>query len=240
MDNETQLFVKDDTGEGYVEFQSPTFAERLPEAHRENEMFTGDEGIKDLSGLAETHVNTVKELTDLKSAQPIIPESYTAPQVPEGINVDEQGLKDFSALAKEIGLTQAGFDKAIAFDLARTERYMKSAGDSHDAAVLAAETKLKEKWGTGYDANKEQASAGFRKVLKSFEDGDEIEKSLKATGLLDNPEFMRMFRRIGQVTGEDVFVRGSQSPGDEGIKKGADGKPILTYDKSDMPGDARK
>ena len=229
-----ELFTKGDTEGTYELYTPPTFAESLPETHRENEMFTGDEGIKDLSGLAETHVNTVKELTDLKSAQPTVPDSYTTPTIPEGVNVDETAMSEFTALAKEAGLTQEVFDKIIAFDLARAARYDGDFQKSLDASKLAAETALKERWGTGYEANKEQASAGFRKVLGSFDDGDEIEKSLAKTGFLDNSEVMRIFRRIGEKTGEDVFVRGTQASGDEEIKRGPDGKPILTYPKSDM------
>ena len=234
MDNETQYFTKDDTSGEYVEYQRPTFAERLPEAHRENEAF---KGMDNLGALAETHVSTVTELNDLKSAH-AVPDEYTTPQAPEGVNVDETAIKDFSALAKEVGITQAAFDKIIAFDLARAERYMTDAGKAHDEAVLAAETALKERWGVGYEANKESASAGFRKVLKAFKDGDEIEKSLAATGFLDNPEVMRLFRKIGDVTGEDVFVIGTQAPASTEMERSkATGQPILDYPKSQMPGD---
>ena len=238
MADDTQLFTKDDTSGEFAEFTPPTFAESLPEAHRENEMFTGDEGIKNLSGLAETHVNTVKELTDLKSAQPVVPESYTAPQIPEGANVDETAITEFSALAKEIGISQDAFDKIVAFDLARAERYNSDFDRSLEESKLAAENALKDRWGAGYEANKEQASAGFRKVLQSFDDGDEIEKSLAKTGFLDNAEVMRLFRRIGEKTGEDVFVRGTQSSGEQKMERSkATAEPLLDYPKSKMPGD---
>ena len=229
-----ELFTKGDTEGTYELYTPPTFAESLPETHRENEMFTGDEGIKDLSGLAETHVNTVKELTDLKSAQPTIPDEYTAPQIPEGANVDDQGITEVMALAKELGITQDAFDKIIAFDLARGTR-LDAAFDKSVVDTRASDKAwLENRWGTKYEINSEQASAGFRKVLGGFEDGDEMEKALADTGLLDNPTFKRIFRLIGEKTGEDVFVRGTQASGDEEIKRGPDGKPILTYPKSDM------
>lgn len=236
MDEGTQYFTKDDTSGEYVEYTSPTFAESLPEDHRENEAFRG---MENLSGLAETHVSTVKELTDLKSAQPTIPDEYTAPQIPEGVNVDETAITEFTALAKELGITQDAFNKIVAFDFARAARYDGDFQKSLDDSKLAAETALKERWGAGYEANKEQASAGFRKVLGSFDDGDEIEKSLASLGFLDNSEFMRLFRRIGQVTGEDVFVRGTQSPASKEMERAkATGEPLLDYPKSKMPGDS--
>ncbi len=236
MDEGTQYFTKDDTSGEYVEYTSPTFAERLPEAHRENEAF---KGMENLGGLAEAHVNTVKELTDLKSAQPVVPESYTAPKIPEGSNVDDQAITEFTALAKELNITQDAFDRIIAFDLARAERYNGDFERSLEESKLAAENALKERWGTGYETNKEQASAGFRKVLGSFEDGDEIEKSLAKTGFLDNAEFMRLFRRIGEKTGEDVFVRGTQTPASQEMERSkTTDEPLLNYPKSKMPGDS--
>ena len=225
MADEQELFVKGDTEGEYVRFEQPTFTDQLPEDLRENESF---KEVTNVGDLAERHVNTVKELTELKSAQ-TVPEQYEVPEIPEGIPKDDQGIKDFSALAKDLGLSQDTFNKIIEFDLARAERYSKGLDEFNQKALEDGEKALKDKWGPAYETNKEQASMGLRKVLGAFKDGEEIEKELKESGFLNLPSVVRVFRKIGVATSEGVFIQKDTSPDTDDIPRGKDGRPILTY-----------
>jgi len=220
-----QLFIKGDTDGEYTEFTPPTFADSIPEDHRENEIF---QDVKDVSGLAVKHVTLAGELAEMKSAQPVIPEQYELPTIPEGIQADEQAMTDFTVLARELGLTQESFNKIVDFDLARAERYNTEAEKAHNKAIADGEATLKTRWGGEYETNRELASSGLRKVLGAFDDGKDIEKELAASGFLNIPSVMRLFRKIGVATSEDVFIKKDQPSSDE-VPRGPDGKPRLSY-----------
>jgi hypothetical protein len=216
MADEQELFIKGDTDGEYAPFTPPTFAEQIPEEHRE-----ALDGIEDLGGLAEKYVT-------LKSAQPVIPEEYELPEIPDELNPDQQALDDFVLVAKELGLTQAQVNKIIEFDLNRADKYQQQALKAHEELIANNESLMKSRWGANYDSNKEMASSGLRKVLKTFKDGDKIEEELTSSGFLDQPSVMRLFRKIGQVTSEDVFRPHDAAPVDD-RPLGIDGRPRLKY-----------
>ncbi len=224
MADEHELFVKGDTDGEYVAYEQPTFADQIPEDHRESEVFKEVTGVGDL---AEKHVQVSGELAELRSAQPTIPETYEVPDISEDIR-DDKAIEGFSEMAKDLKLTQAQFDKIVEFDLDRADRYTSESKEDHEKMIEANEKVLKERWGTKHAENKEAASSGLRKVLGSFEDGEDIEKELTQAGFLDIPSVVRVFRKIGIATGEDVFKKGDISPTDD-TPVGPDGRPRLKY-----------
>lgn len=224
MADELELFVKGDTEGEYVQYEQPTFTDQLPEDLKESETF---KEVANVGDLAQRHVQISGELADLKSAQPTIPETYEVPDIPEEIK-DDKAIEGFNGLAKELKLTQEQFNKIIEFDLDRADRYTAESKEAHEAMIAANDKILKERWGTKYDENKEAASSGLRKVLGAFKDGEDIEKELTESGFLDIPSVVRVFRKIGIATSEDVFTKADTPPGED-IPRGADGQPLLDY-----------
>lgn len=226
MADEIQLYTQDDTG-AYVEYTPPTFADSIPEGLRENEHFNEMQSVGEL---AERHVSTVNELTELKSAQSV-PEQYEI-SIPDGVPKDEQGVTEFSALAKDLKLSQNQVSKIIEFDLARAKRYQeefeKESEKSWKKHIKDGEEALKNKWGINYEENMALSSSGLARVLGTFEDGEEMEERLKKTGFLNLPDVVLLFNKIGAVTSEDVFKRGTPSPTDT-VPLGPDGRPRLRY-----------
>jgi hypothetical protein len=221
-EGENTLFIKDDTGE-FKEYTPPSFVESIPEDLREH-----FEGVEDVGTLAKQHV-------ELKQSLPTVPEEYEI-KFPDDFQFDEAVLDEFKGLAKELKLPQETVDKFIEFDINRAAKFNemvqemvakeeKAAAEAKEAAVNS----LKDLWGAKYEPNKEVASAGFRAVLSSF--GDEAEDIEKSLGdFTDNPYFLRLFHKIGEVVSEDVFIKPDRQPAKEHTLP--DGTPSLTYPNS--------
>lgn len=212
MAEDTILYTKDDTSGEYVEYTAPSFQDRLPEDLKGNEV------LGDFSN----SIDVAKAYVDLKSSLPQVPDDYEIANLPEDIPVDRQGIDDFKALAKELGISQEAFSKLIEFDLERAKRIQQEFSSVQEQAKAEAEASLKKEWGTDYNTNMEIVS----KAIRTFIDED-IEKKLADAGFMDNPDVAKVFLRVGKAISEGTFIPGQQIP--PGIETDEYGRPMLSF-----------
>lgn len=224
MGDELQLFTKGDTEGEYVEYtapEPPAFIETIPEELKEG---IGKE-FRTASELA-------KGYADLKSAQPVIPESpdkYEMPDIPEGQTFDEKAATEFKGLAHKMGLTNDQMKAIVAFDLNRAAQYDKDFDAEIATEKETAENALKDRWGTNYEAGREKANKAFAMVINALKDGPQVKEKLDQLGLLNIPEVLVVFEMIGSKISEDVFKQGQAPLIDGDIPRGKDGMPMLDY-----------
>jgi hypothetical protein len=132
------------------------------------------------------------------------PEKYEF-TVPEGVQLDEQGLSAFSEFAKELDMPQEAAQKML--------EKMGPAWQQRQAQAIAT---VHEQWKEASTSDKEfggekltENLAVAKKALDTF-GTPELNKLLKETGLGNNPEIIRAFYRAGKAISEDSFVAGSQ------------------------------
>lgn len=129
----------------------------------------------------------------------------------EGIQRSEDGLKEFSKVARELGLKPDGAQKLL--DLAdklelagaksRTEATQKA-----QAEALAAET---EGWKKDLRADKEFGGAKFEQTMKEADKAFEkfctpdVKKFLDETGLSYHPGIIKAFARVGAAMRNDTI-----------------------------------
>jgi len=220
MSDELQLFTKGDTEGEYVEYTAPGFVDGIPEDLRE--------GVGEIGNVGDL----AKGYVDLKSAQPIIPESpekYEMPDIPEGQTVDEKAATEFKGIAHKMGLTNEQVKAIVAFDLSRAARYDKDFDSEMEKEKETATNALKDRWGTDYEAGRERANKAFGMVINALKDGPQLKEKLDRMGLLDIPEVLVVFETIGSKISEDVFKTGQPATGTEDIPRGQDGLPMLDY-----------
>lgn len=147
------------------------------------------------------------------AAKPVVPEKYEL-QLPEGMTLDEPAFAEFSAVAKEIGLTQEQAQKVAAVQIAREQ---KSAEET--AKVIADWDKASQKdaefGGDKFTANLAIAKRG----LDAFAT-PELKGMLGKYGLVNNPEILRYFYRVGNAIGDDKVIRqNSATTGEKSLAK---------------------
>lgn len=145
--------------------------------------------------------------------KPVVPEKYEL-QLPEGMTLDEPAFAEFSAVAKEIGLTQEQAQKVAAVQIAREQ---KSAEET--AKVIADWDKASQSdaefGGDKFTANLAVAKRG----LDAFAT-PELKGMLGKYGLVNNPEILRYFYRVGNAIGDDKVLRqNSASTGEKSLAK---------------------
>jgi hypothetical protein len=119
--------------------------------------------------------------------------------MPEGVEVDQASLVEFTGIAKELKLpadkAKALVDIAAKREVARAEAFAKQVED----------------WGTQVKADPELGKAEnlatAKKTIDTF-GTPELRDLLNATGLGNHPEVIRMALKIGKAISEDTFVTG--------------------------------
>jgi hypothetical protein len=216
---------------------TPVFAETLPEDIRGDAAFRD---IKDLGSLAKSYLHAQKLIgRDPKSVlalpgaedqkgwaeiydrlgRPPAPDKYQlkAPQLPEGLTVNENLQKNYASKAWELGLTE----KQVA---GLYEWWNGQGVDAHKAATeLAARehdtnvATLKGEYGAAYDAKIDLA----HRALAHYGD-DALVDYLDKTKLGNDPAMVRLFVKLGEGLTEDGVIgkaggggrQGALSPGE--------------------------
>lgn len=145
-----------------------------------------------------------------KIGRPETPENYefTRPEIPEGMNYNEDMEKAFASQAHNLGLTQPQASKLL-------DWYNKSQIDMQSELEKKAEFEqsqaveaLKKEWGKVYSDKMEKANAAVR----TFGAADTLEKA----GYANNPDMVKLFAKVGESISEDKLVQGrsDMSPAD--------------------------
>lgn len=140
------------------------------------------------------------------SAAPAQPQPATEPdykfEMPEGVELDESGVAEFTTIAKELKLPADAAKKLVALEVKRVQ------------AQQQAHATLVESWAEQVKADKDLGGeklqenlAVARKAIDEF-GSPELKELLNSTGLGNHPEVVKLAFKIGKAISEDGFVRG--------------------------------
>lgn len=143
--------------------------------------------------------NTQQQADTQTSAAPA---EYTDFTLPEGMGKDSTDLAALIADAKALNLDQAGAQKFLDREFARTKQHAENA---KTAATF---------WATQAKEDKEFGGENLKQNLAVAERGldaygtPQLKQLLAATGLSNHPEIIRMLWKAGQTVKEDSIVNG--------------------------------
>jgi len=118
-------------------------------------------------------------------------------KAPEGVTLDAESVKEFTAIAKELKLpakaAQKVVDLAVKREAARTEAWRTQV----------------ESWANDVAQDKElskpEVQADARKAIETF-GTPELKTLLNSTGMGNHPELVRLMARIGKAVSEDKVL----------------------------------
>jgi len=141
-----------------------------------------------------------------KGDEPVVPEKYEF-TMPDGVELDGKAADEFSAIAKELKLSQADAQRIA--DVA-TKMQQKQA-ETHVATVKGWAEQCKTDKDFGGD-NLEENMSVARKAIDTF-GSPELKALLNSSGMGNHPEVVRFAFKAGKAISEDTFVRsGSRAP----------------------------
>ena len=144
--------------------------------------------------------------TEAPGDQPGAPEKYDF-AMPEGVELDGPAADEFSAIAKELKLSQADAQRVA--DVAI--KMQQQQAETHATTVKGWADQCKSDKEFGGD-NLEQNLSTARKAIDTF-GSPELKALLNSSGLGNHPELVRFAFNAGKAVSEDTFVRsGSRAP----------------------------
>lgn len=142
------------------------------------------------------------------AAKPEVPENYEF-KMPEGVAVDKDAADEFTAIAKELKLSQEDAQKVADVGAKMAQRQIE------------AHTKLVESWVEQVKTDKDiggdklaENLAVARKAMEEF-GTPELKDVLNSTGFGNHPAVVKAFYKIGLAISQDGFVKGSAPRGAE-------------------------
>jgi len=143
------------------------------------------------------------------AAEDKAPDTYAEFSIPEGINLEEQRLGDFTTLARELGLTQEKAQKLVDMASNLVTDNSKSNLEAWDKVRENWVKDIKEDSDFGGDKFKETIERAKRTLTKFG--SEDFKNFLDVTGYGDNPHLIRLLAKIDKATAEDSFVEGTPS-----------------------------
>jgi len=127
--------------------------------------------------------------------------------MPEGVELDGPAADEFSAIAKELKLSQADAQRVANVAV----KMQQQQAETHAATVKGWADQCKTDKEFGGD-NLEPNMAVARKAIDTF-GSPELKALLNSSGLGNHPELVRFAFKAGKAVSEDTFVRsGSRAP----------------------------
>lgn len=142
--------------------------------------------------------------------QPAQSPEYERFNVPEGFDYNDGKVSEFTALAREMNLTQEQAQKLV---------------DLHVRHWLGFEEQARaqaEEWSKQAMNDPEFGGQKFMQSLRDAQrfvsafGGERLRAALDATGAGNHPEIFRAFARAGRILGEDRLVSGAGAAGARG------------------------
>lgn len=137
------------------------------------------------------------------------PEKYEDFKVPEGMELDEKAIEEFTPLAKELNLSQEQAQKLVDFQAKFQEGLLEQQTEAWDTLQDHWRSQVKEDKEVGGKAFDESIAAATA-ALKEF-GTPELQEALVTTGMGNHPEVVRVFARIGKAIGEDKIRTGNSA-----------------------------
>lgn len=141
------------------------------------------------------------------------PEKYEF-KVPDGVQLDEALITEFTPVAKELNLDNASAQKLV--DLytktraADTQKLYDAWAQTHEKWVGDAKAD-KEFGGANFDANIAIAKKAMTAAVLGG--GEKLVEALNATGAGNHPEVIRFFYKVGKLMSDDKFDTGKSQSG---------------------------
>lgn len=136
-------------------------------------------------------------------AKPATPETYEL-KGPEGMELDTEAVSEFSGIAKELGLDQAGAQKVADVAVKMAQRQ----AEQHVRLVEGWAEQVKADKEIGGDKLEENLAVA-RKARDAF-GSDELKQLLDSTGVGNHPAVVRFFYKVGKSISEDGMIRAAQ------------------------------
>lgn len=161
------------------------------------------------------------------------PEKYEAFKLPDGVKLDDAQVADLQATAKDLNLTQDQAQKLVDRDLkVRADVNAKTQADFKSTVA---------KWADDTRADKDIGGDKLPAVLASAKRGVDtmeaqvpgLKQILDVTGFGNHPVAIKLFQKIGAMTGEDgKFIQGGAKPAADNSEKAVANRMYPTMQKT--------
>lgn len=157
------------------------------------------------------------------------PEKYEAFKLPEGVKLDDAQVADLQATAKDLGLSQDQAQKLV-------DRELKVRADVGAAAQIEFKSTVAA-WADQARADKDIGGDKLSGVLASAKKGVDtmeaqvpgLKQILDSTGFGNHPVAIKLFQKIGAMTGEDgKFLQGGAKAADRNSEAAVAGRMYPT------------
>ena len=166
------------------------------------------------------HEEMARALIASREGRPDSADAYEVP-APEGVPTDEAMVNWFRETAHEAGLTQSQAKSLAEKWNAFTEGVLAA----RQGAQADALQELRQAWGERFDGN---VAKGVRMVDTLEGSVPGFKEWLDETGLGDNPMFLRVFARLGEIVSEDSLVAGRGAYAPQGPER-INGMPMIRF-----------
>jgi hypothetical protein len=131
-----------------------------------------------------------------------VPEKYEKTKMDNGYEVTDDNHDVFSEIATKAGLTQAQFDTLVKYDAARQIENEAATieADKKQTALNIAESR--KEFGDKYPEAMAKAKNAYKNLYP-----EELRVIFKNAQFNNNPHFFRHLVKLGELIGEDTFVR---------------------------------
>lgn len=136
---------------------------------------------------------------------------------PEGVKPDEEMLKEFLPLAKELKLDSKSAQRVADLGIKMMQK--------NQTAMMEAFQKQRADWAKEVRTDKELGGPNFDKTVKLARDtmkkfgGAELSKQLVDLGLDNNPQLVRFFANVGKALSEDTVSGASAGAGRSAVSE---------------------
>ena len=152
------------------------------------------------------------------------PDVYDPFDLPEGAVVSEEGIKEFSDLAKELNLSQENAQRLVSLQTKVMEEGAAKLAEAFDKQVdtwAEAARNDPEIGGDKHNQAVEDAKIAIKKL-----GGDPLAKVLDSSGLGSHPTIIRFMAKVGAIVKDDTVIPGGAPAGER--------SPKTMYPNSDM------
>ena len=151
-----------------------------------------------------------------KLGRPADPTGYKADfALPEGVQISENHLKSFQAMAHKANYTNAQYQEALNWFSGYMGEAMQGQAQSMGQSKEEGEKALKQEWGVNYQKNLALAQRGLGALAKDAlgEEAESFIAEVNGTPLANSPRFMKLLAHLGADLQEDGLITGEPEAG---------------------------
>jgi|TARA_Y100000310_G_scaffold345661_1_gene467879 hypothetical protein len=181
------------------------------EASKDTTITSGNKEVDEQENTEESEAEDTKGDEAGKSD---VPEKYDEFRLPEGLQMSEQRMTDFSEFAKDLGLTQEGAQQAIDFWNKAQLENIEAEKASHEASMNEwKQETLKDEIIGGNNIDETIANAAY--FLQQYDTDDSLKELFETTGIGNNVAVVRLVSTLGGMMKEDGILSGAIRSGIE-------------------------